>query len=77
MSRFVVILMDGRPATGEHGANCGVVHAAWVIDGDREQADAFARFVTEEIDPAIVVEASDPVREMILARAAARNGPGA
>jgi hypothetical protein len=39
--------------------------AAWVIDGDREVADAFAAFVTTEIDPAIAVPAGSPVGELL------------
>src|SRR5215831_2332938 len=31
------------------------VSAAWIIDGDRDQAARFAAFVTREIDPAVVL----------------------
>jgi hypothetical protein len=53
------------------------VSAAWVIDGALAAAD-FARAISEDIDPAIVAEASDPVAELLYAREAEldyRDGP--
>jgi hypothetical protein len=45
------------------------ISAAWVIDGAQAAAD-FARAISEDIDPAIVAEASDPVAELLYAREA-------
>ena len=52
---FVVVLTSSLP---HH------VPACWVFDSE-PAAQRFAKFVTAEIDPAVVVRALDPVSELL------------
>ena len=41
--------------------------AAWVLGGDKAEAERFAAFVTREIDPAYVTTGRSPVAELLTA----------